>query len=113
MSFFQKIKDAGINVGCEAVILYVNKNQMKGIGTMLDLKIDSKSKSASTSILLKGEKEKLDIKIGSYSFQNNKLTINEVTTSREWLNVVLETQFSGEIQIDLDENLIKLISTVL
>jgi hypothetical protein len=69
-------------------------------GKMLELKIDHANRTVRASIMLKGEREPIDIKIEKYSITNDgddaSIVIEEAETSREWLNAALKNFVLGQ-----------------
>ena len=67
---------------------------------MLDLKVDSKTKTIKMSALLTGEKEAIDISIGCYSITDEsgviKFKAEKVSVSREWLSVLASELICGK-----------------
>ena len=61
---------------------------------MLELKLNPKDKNLEVEILLKGEVEPLKLKIDSYEIRREGgksfITLREIKTSREWLDVVVK-----------------------
>ncbi|MFL6599429.1 MAG: hypothetical protein ACJ8KF_15920, partial [Chthoniobacterales bacterium] len=66
---------------------------LKGIGEMTELSIDTKKRRVRVRLELLGEAEPIEVEITKYSLKNKesaaRLTIEEATASREWLNVAL------------------------
>ena len=89
--------------------------KLKGLGRMLDFKIDPETKTIDVSVLLIGEPEKLDISVKSYEMieRDGKsfIKIGEIETSKTWLNIVLDEFAKGD-EVELSAktaNLLKLI----
>lgn len=86
--------------------LNVYIDYLKGIGKVLDLKIDPKTKSAYISIELKGEASPISLEITSYQIleKNGKkfLKIGGFKASREWLDVALNG-FVKDKEFELDD----------
>ena len=84
-------------------------------GTMLNLNLDSKNKSITLNVLLAGEESPLEIDIGRYDIvsQGDKyyLEINDVSTSRLWLNVLADETLNGE-KIEIPSKIAKLLRVV-
>jgi hypothetical protein len=61
-------------------------------GRMLDLKVDSKEKTIRAEVLLKGEKEPIEIRIGHYEVRtegSSGLALSSIKTSRPWIDEVI------------------------
>ena len=67
---------------------------------MTDLSIDTKNKRVCVRLELLGEKEPIDVEILRYSLKEEGettcITIEEVTSSREWLTVALREFVVGQ-----------------
>lgn len=97
------------------VITHFFNKKIKRYGTMLNLNLDSKNKSINLDVLLVGEESPLEINIADYKIveENGKffLQIDNVTTSRQWLNVLAEQTLNGE-KIELPSKIAKLLKVV-
>ena len=84
-----KIKDFA---SAKAAMLYFNKN-FKNVGTMTDLKIDSKNCTISLALNLKGEVEPIAFVVNNYTLSTETgstyIQISEIESSCEWINVLL------------------------
>lgn len=82
---------------------------------MLNLNLDSKNKSMSLNVLLAGEEAPLEIDIGRYEIvcldDKYYLEINDVSTSRLWLNVLVEETLNGE-KLEIPSKIAKLLKVV-
>ena len=112
MGLFSKIKD-------KAVSLLFKKSAdsfISDFGNLNDLKIDSANKDIYLSVSLKGEKESIDIKMSGYevvrSKDDNFIQFQNITTSREWINVGLE-KFYLERRIDIPAQYIGIVKFLL
>jgi hypothetical protein len=89
--------------------------KIKRFGTMLSLNLDSKNKCITLNVLLAGEESPLEIDIGRYDIVNHDekyyLEINDVSTSRRWLNVLANETLNGE-KIEIPSKIAKLIKVV-
>ena len=101
---------------------YCNATLLDKVGDMLKLEIDSKNKTMQTTVMLEGEREPLDVSVGSYEFcpdavssGNGKgaVVLRDVRTSRSWLNTLLHTQFPDGVHIPLDSKLAALLGHVI
>ena len=74
------------------VRLAINK-KLRSIGEMTELSIDTKNKRVSVRLELLGEQEPIDVDILRYSLKEKGgttyITIEEATSSREWVTVAL------------------------
>ena len=77
----------------------INTN-LRSIGQMTELSIDTKNKRVCVRLELLGEKELIDVEILRYSLkekgETTYITIEEVTSSREWLTVALREFVVGQ-----------------
>ena len=66
---------------------------------MTELSIDTKKRRVRVRLELLGEAEPIEVEITKYSLKNKesaaRLTIEEATASREWLNVALRELVVG------------------
>jgi hypothetical protein len=74
--------------------------KLRLIGQMTELSIDTKNKRVRVRLELLGEKEPIDVEILRYSLKENGettcITIEEVTSSREWLTAALREFVVGQ-----------------
>ena len=77
----------------------INK-KLRSIGQMTELSIDTKKKLIRVRLELLGENEPIDVEILRYGLkekgETTYLTIEEVTSSREWLTVALREFVVGQ-----------------
>lgn len=89
--------------------------KIKRIGTVLNLKLDSKKKCINLEVMLAGEESPLTIEIGQYNIvlESDKyyIQIDDVSTSRLWLNVVAEETLNGQ-KIEIPKKIAKLLKVV-
>ena len=82
-----------------AVRLAAN-TKLRSIGEMTELSIDTKTKRVRVRLELLGEKEPVDIEILRYTLkekgETTYITIEEATSSREWLTVALREFVVGQ-----------------
>jgi hypothetical protein len=75
-------------------------SKLRGIGEMTELSIDTKKKRVRVRLELVGEKEPIDVEIIRYSLkvkgQSTHMTIEEATSSRQWLTVALREFIVGQ-----------------
>jgi hypothetical protein len=74
--------------------------KLRSIGNMTELSIDTKNKRVRVRLELLGEQEPIDIDISRYSLKEKGattyITIEEATSSREWLTVALREFVVGQ-----------------
>ncbi len=91
---------------------YLNLFLIKEYGQMIKLEIDPTTKTMSLEVLLKGEPEPVHVHIGRYECVSNNgnscLTLKDVTTSKDWMNVLVANLFSDGITIPMDEQIISI-----
>ena len=67
--------------------------KLRSIGEMTELYIDTKNKRVRVRLELLGEKDPIDVEVLRYSLkekgETTYITIEEVTSSREWLTAAL------------------------
>jgi hypothetical protein len=101
-AFLRRSKDATLGFGARLAI----NTKLKGIGEMTELAIDTKKRRLRVRLELVGEAEPIEVEITRYSLKNKgsgaRLTIEEATASREWLDVALREFVIGRA-IDLPE----------
>ena len=81
------------------VRLAVN-TKLRSIGAMTELSIDTKNKRVRVRLELLGEQEPIDVDILRYSLkekgETTYITIEEATSSREWVTVALREFIVGQ-----------------
>lgn len=101
-------------IGLPLIKIYIN-NKFKRYGSMLNLNLDSKNKKINLEVMLVGEKESLSINIGEYKIlqENDKfyIQIDDVSTSRTWLNVVATETLNGQ-KLELPSKIAKLLKVI-
>jgi hypothetical protein len=74
--------------------------KLRSIGEMTELSIDTKTKRVRMRLELLGEKEPLEVEILRYTLkakgETTYITIEEATSSREWLTVALREFLVGQ-----------------
>jgi len=74
--------------------------KLRSFGEMTELFIDTKKKRVRVRMELLGENEPIDVDILRYSLKERSettyITIEEVTSSREWLTVALQEFVVGQ-----------------
>ena len=77
----------------------INK-KLRSIGQLTELSIDTKKKLVRVRLELLGENEPIDVEILRYSLKEKGdttcITIEEATSSREWLTVALREFVVGQ-----------------
>lgn len=96
-SFFQRSKDATVGFAARVAI----NAKLRGIGEMTELSIDTKNKQIRLRLELIGEREPIEIDVTRYRLRSNddrgaRLTIEEATASRPWLDAALQEFVVGE-----------------
>src|SRR6478672_7361596 len=93
---FHRSKDATLAFTARVAI----NTKLRSIGQMTELSIDTKNKRVCVRLELLGEKELIDVEILRYSLkekgETTYITIEEVTSSREWLTVALREFVVGQ-----------------
>ncbi len=89
------MKDKALSKG---VIVAINK-QIEPYGEVLALSLDTKKKSISMEVMLKGEHDVLKMEVQQYSLierdGKHLLQVTGLTTSREWVNTLAKTYLEG------------------
>ena len=67
---------------------------------MLNLKVDSETKSIQIELMLKGEINKLEVEIKEYKIiqENDEVFIEiaQLETNREWLNIIIDSYLNNK-----------------
>lgn len=88
----------------------LNERVLKPYGTLTEFKFDSKLRTAEGQILLKGERDPIRIRIGSYELVNENgrtfIIIHEFISSREWITRLAQ-QFVLGRRYELPESIAK------
>ena len=98
LSGANSLKDKGVSFAIKrAVNIYLEK---EGYGEMLKLNLDSQNKTLEAEIMLKGEKEPLEVKVGNYELfeENGKkfIRLKDIHTSREWIDILAGSYIEGK-----------------
>jgi hypothetical protein len=95
-TFLRRSKDATLGFTTRLAI----NTKLRSIGEMTELSIDTKKKRVRVRLELVGEKEPIDVEIIRYSLkvkgESTHITIEEATSSREWLTVALREFIVGQ-----------------
>ena len=95
-TFLRRSKDATLGFTTRLAI----NTKLRGIGEMTELSIDTKKKRVRVRLELVGEKEPIDVEIIRYSLkakgESTHITIEEATSSRQWLTVALREFIIGQ-----------------
>jgi len=108
---FVGLKDKALSKALEFAI----NLKIKEYGEMLNLKLDSQNKTIELELMLLGEKEPLNVYVGSYeiSEENGKfyLTAKNIKTSRKWINIVAKNYLENQ-KFEIPENIAKTIKII-
>ena len=89
------VKDRAIVASATSLI----NQKIEGIGRVTELQIDSKQKTISEQVALKGEAAPISINIGAYELvQENGVTcisFKGFTASKEWISALLNRYLTG------------------
>ena len=81
-------------------VRFATNTKLRSIGEMTELSIDTKTKRVRVRLELLGEKEPIEVEILRYTLkekgETTYITIEEATSSREWLTVALREFVVGE-----------------
>jgi hypothetical protein len=95
-TFLRRSKDATLGFTTRLAI----NTKLRGIGEMTELSIDTKKKRVRVRLELVGEKEPINVEIIRYSLkvkgESTRITIEEATSSRQWLTVALREFIIGQ-----------------
>jgi hypothetical protein len=93
----------------------LNERVLKPYGTLTDFKFDSKLRTAEGEVLLKGEREPIRVRIGSYDLVTEGgrtfVIIQNFIASREWITRLAQDFLIGK-RFELPETIGKYISMV-
>src|SRR6185503_16054340 len=93
MGVLRKAKDHLVASAAPAVL---NETIMADYGKITRLELDSAAKKLHVEVLLRGESQPIQVEIGSYKIEPSDkgvfLTIQQVTTSREWITTLVRQQ---------------------
>ncbi len=114
---FRDLKNSVISVLAKKYI----DNEIKEYGRIVNLQIDSKNKNILLEVLLKGEKENINIKIESYEVVQNDgsafIKFKKVSSSREWVDVLIQNivipNFAPMKLIEIDSSYAKIIDLLI
>ena len=108
----QKLKDKTISTGIYTVFDY----KIRGFGKVLKFNLDSKNKTIELEVMLDGEKEPLNIHIDNYEIQEIDsqyyIAVQNITTSRKWINVVASQYLNGQ-KIEVPQEYAKMLKLVI
>jgi len=97
-SFFDRVSTYALRKKDEAVSTLVRISAQKYLweyGEMLEISVDSQGKTVRVQALLKGETTPISISLERYEFVSENgvtwLRFEGLSTSREWINTLLET----------------------
>ena len=90
--------------------------KLKKVGRMLDLKIDPKTQTITIEALLLGETEPINIKVVGYEINQlenkNILKFEEITTSKTWLNILLN-EFASNKELEISNKISNILKIIL
>jgi len=108
---FKTIKDKTVAFSLKKIL----NIKFKEYGEMLKLNLDSTNKTINLEVMLKGEKEPLEIKVNQYEIiqENGKsfISLNELTTSREWIDVIAKNYITNK-KFELDSKLAEVLKVL-
>ncbi len=94
MSIFTEGKDKIISKGLKTFANII----INDYGKITDFAANTKNKTITLNVLLKGEKEDLQITFSNYSVisddKNTYFKFDSIRTTREWLNILFEKKLS-------------------
>lgn len=94
MSIFTEGKDKIISKGLKTFANII----INDYGKITDFAANTKNKTITLNVLLKGEKEDLQITFSNYSVisddKNTYFQFDSIRTTREWLNIFFEKKLS-------------------
>ncbi len=92
----RRIKDRALAKGLALFIEY----KLKGIGTMIECHLDSANRSLRFRLLLKGEKEPIDVTIGKFYIKPNEnesvIELYDISASRAWITALAKEYIEGK-----------------
>ena len=117
VNYFKIIKDKGSSYLLKK---YVN-SQIKEFGEMLNFHIDSQNKNISLDVLLKGEKEIINVKIEKYEVVRKDdaayIKFNNISASREWIEVLIQNiaipKYAPQHMIQIDSSYERIIELLI
>jgi hypothetical protein len=93
---FGGIKDSMASSAAKALLA----GRLERYGRLLDLRIHSRERSLSASVLLAGEREEIRLEVGRYRIIGDRgghaLVVERISASREWLQLALEDFLVGK-----------------
>ncbi len=91
----RRIKERALAKGLALFIEY----KFKGVAKMVECHLDSQSKSLRVKLLLQGEKEPLEVKIGRFHIYEERgesfIELFDIATSREWITFLAKEYIEG------------------
>lgn len=85
-------------------------------GEVLEFRIDSENKTLYLKVFLKGEEKPLEVEAKAYAIESiggqSFIRFENLTTSREWVNAVLELYFEDK-KLPVPEKYVKLIKMII
>jgi hypothetical protein len=93
---FHRSKDATLAFTARVAI----NTKLRAIGKMTEISIDTKKQRVRMRLELLGEKDPIDVEVLRYSLKgkgdSTRITIEEATSSREWLTAALREFIVGK-----------------
>ena len=88
----------------KSLLLIINR-MMKNIGHLEDLHINTRDRSATTTVMLAGESQPIDVNVGHFEFLKKPdngvtLQLREVSCSKEWMDKLAD-KMESQMNIDL------------
>ncbi|MBU2586454.1 MAG: hypothetical protein KKH32_14135 [Bacteroidetes bacterium] len=119
-NFFEGVKKIIDKVSSYLFKKYIN-SKIKDFGEMLNFHIDSQNKSISLDVLLKGEKENINVIIEKYevNYKDNTAYVKfkNITASREWIEVLIKNiaipNYAPNNLIEIDSSYAKIIDLLI
>ena len=94
VSIFKKQKDKIISKALKSFVNVI----ITDYGKLIDFDLNSEGKTIFLKVLLKGEKEVLNITFSNYSIVTERkstyLQFDSISTSREWINILCDKKLS-------------------
>lgn len=92
-AFFATLKSALLVAPLTVFRVWINNSHYNKYGTMTEIRIDTKKRTAYVTLELRGEKEALNVKLVGYKLSSHGektiLEIGKIETSREWLTLAI------------------------
>ena len=90
------MKDMALSKGAQVAL---NK-KIKKFGEVMALTLDTQNKSIELDVMLKDEVQTLHVSVGKYEIigevGSKKVSISQISTSREWINILVTKYLEGK-----------------